>query len=98
MQAIKCPHCNTQFELTETLQKQVIEQATQLEREKFQKELEKMRLEEKEKTEKKIREELDLRLKDFENEKKSDRERIEKLMQNLLKANEDVRNLKQKDE
>jgi hypothetical protein len=94
MQTVLCPHCKKEIEISEALTSQMLDE----ERIKFQKELEQARLEEKVKTEKRFIEKQELIMKDLENERKGDRERIEKLMQDILKANEEMRTLKRKDE
>ncbi|MGH7246325.1 MAG: DUF2130 domain-containing protein [Candidatus Levyibacteriota bacterium] len=94
MQSITCPHCKKVIEITQALTEEVMSDIS----EKHKEELQKVRLEEKVLVEKKIREELDMKLKEVEQEKKSDKQRIEKLMQDILKANDDMRILRQKDE
>lgn len=96
MQTIVCPNCNA--DVTQALYDQVVKQVSQEEKEKNQKEIEKVRTEEKIKAEKKVKEELELKLKELEEEKNSDKKRIEKLMQDVLKTNEEMRELKRKDE
>lgn len=98
MQALLCPHCKKEVEITQALHDQVFAQVSQQEHERYLKEVEKVRIEEKEKTERRMKEEIAIKLKDLENEKKSANDRIEKLVQQILQTNEENRTLKQKDE
>lgn len=98
MQTIVCPHCKKSLEITQALHDETVEKILDAEKEKFIKELEKVKTEEKERVEKKIRQEMDIQFKDLENEKNDSQKRIEKLMQEVLKANGEMRALKQKDE
>lgn len=93
MQQLTCPHCNKVIEISEALQKEV---SSQMEK-KFQEDLLSATRLVKEKTEKEIAEKMEIQVKDLENEKKQKEERIEKLVSDLLKANELTRDLKQKD-
>ncbi len=96
MQTIVCPNCNA--DVTQALYDQVVKQVSLEEKEKTQKEIEKVRSEERSKAEKRVKEELELKLKEMEEEKDSDKKRIEKLMQDILKANEEMREMKRKEE
>lgn len=98
MQAIVCPHCKKEIEISQALHDQVLEQVSKAQEEKFKEELEKIKLEEKEKTAKKIREEFELQLKNLKEEATEEKERREKLLHDLLKANEEMRELKRKEE
>lgn len=94
MQTIICPNCKTSIEITKALSDQVTEEVRKKEALEFEKKLQEVRIEEK----KKFLEENELKTKDARNKEKEMQERIEKLMQNLLAANEEKRNLKKKDE
>jgi len=84
MQTILCPHCKKEIEINKALHDQVLDQAIEEEREKFEKEIEKAKLEEKEKAEKRIKNELQLTLKDMENQTTEEKEKNERLQQQLL--------------
>jgi len=98
MQTILCPHCKKEIEISQALHDQVLDQVSRDQEEKFKVELEKIRLEEKEKTSKKIREEFELQLKTMTEDAKEEKERREKLFQDLLKANEEKKALERKEE
>src|SRR5258708_6552781 len=94
MQTILCIYCKKPFEISQAIADQMSEE------EKIHREeaIAAARLEEKTKLEKKLKEELSLKEKDFQNQIKEDSERIGRLMQDILKANEEMRTLKKRDE
>lgn len=94
MHSIICPHCKKTIEISEAIQHEANEKLQK----DFELRLEKAREEEKERMEKKLSQEIEVKLRDLENEKKEKEERIEKLMLDLLKSNEAMRQLKTKDE
>lgn len=96
MQAIRCPHCKKEIEISEALHAQVLAQVEKAQEEKFKEELEKIRLEEKEKTEKKIKEQLDLQLKESKEEAVEAKERNKKLQEQLLELTKTLREEKEK--
>ncbi|MDE2025215.1 MAG: DUF2130 domain-containing protein [Patescibacteria group bacterium] len=98
MQTFRCPHCKKEIEISEALHDQVFAQVKEQEEEKFKEELEKTRLEEKEKTAKKIHEELDLQMKNMKQETDEARERNKKLQEQLLELNKSLREQKEKSE
>lgn len=94
MQTILCPYCKQSIEISQAIADQISEEEVKHREEAIAA----ARVEEKKNAEKKLREEISLKEKDFQNQLKEDRERIERLMQDLLKANEEMRTLRKKDE
>src|SRR5258708_7303973 len=94
MQTILCTYCKKPIEISQAIADQVSE-----EEKKHQEEaIAHAREEERIKVEKKIKEEISLKEKDYQNQIKESTDRIQQLMQDVLKANEEMRNLRKKDE
>lgn len=98
MQTIVCPHCKKSFEISEALDNEYRETLVAELEKKHQEELLTKTKELEEKTAKKIREELELKLKDQANETEEAKERSRKLQEELLETAKQIRELKQKDE
>ncbi|HSW97460.1 MAG TPA: DUF2130 domain-containing protein [Candidatus Saccharimonadales bacterium] len=94
MQTILCTNCKQPIEISQAIADQVSEEEKKQQAEAIAK----AREEERKNAEKKLREEISLREKDYQNEIKENNERIERLMQDVLKANEAMRELRKKDE
>lgn len=98
MQTITCPHCHKPFEPTEALIAEYKEKFAEELEARHKEALEKQLLKLEEETTKKIKNELEVKLRDLEKEKNAEKERREKFMEDLLKARDEVRLLKIKDE
>ncbi len=95
---IKCTHCGKEIEISQALRHQIEEQVLSVERSKHKEELEVIRKEAEEKARQKILDEVDLKLKDAENEKKELREQNKMMQEQLLELNKLIRELRNKDE
>lgn len=98
MQTIICPHCNKSFEISEALDSEYKAKLIADLEKKHQEELATKTKELEERTTKKVREELELKLKDQANETDEAKERSRKLQEELLETSKQIRELKQKDE
>lgn len=94
MNKIPCPHCGKQVEISEAIKHQV--EATVLAEEKIRhkEELEKLKQDIQEKTAKKLKEELDFKLKDSSNELEEAKIRNKELQEQLLDLNKTMREIK----
>lgn len=98
MNIVKCPHCDRKFEISEAFKHQI---STEIKEElniKHKEELDKLRLEIEKKAGEKVKEELELKMKNFQNEAAEEKERNKKLAGQLLEMNKSIRDLKTKDE
>lgn len=94
MQTILCTNCKQPIEISQAIADQISE-----EEKKHQEEAIAMAREaERKATEKKLYEEAALKEQDYKNQLKENTERIERLMQDVLKANEEMRSLRKKDD
>lgn len=98
MQTISCPHCKKSFEISEALDSEYRETLIADLEKKHQQELLTKTKELEERTTKKVREELELKLKDQANAAEEAKERGRKLQEELLETAKQIRELKQKDE
>lgn len=98
MQTIICPHCKKNIEINKALQEQVFSQELEKERERIKEEFQKISEKEKEHVAQKIKEEMVLQLRNTEKENQEYKQRIEKLMGDILKTNEEMRTLQRKEE
>jgi hypothetical protein len=98
MNLITCPHCKKQVELSEAFTHQFRDQVMQEVDGKHKIELEKIRLESEERATKRAKEELELKLKNSENEIEETARRNKQLQEQLTGLMKDFRDLKQKDE
>lgn len=94
MQTILCIYCKKSFEISEALADQMSEE----EKKHREEEIAKARLDEQGKVRRKIDEEMKLKEQNFQLQLKEDKEQRDRLMQDLLKANEEMRSLRKKDE
>ncbi len=94
MQTILCIYCKKTFEISQAIADQISEEEKKLR----EAAIEKARLEEKQNSEKRMKEEMAIKEKNYEMQLVEDKERFEKLMQDFLKANEEARQLRRKDE
>ncbi len=95
---IKCIHCDREFEMSEALTHQLKEELSSTLEVEFKKKIEQAQKEAEEKATKRIAEEIELKLKDKENEAKEAKERSRKLQEDLLEQTRAIRELKEKDE
>lgn len=95
---IKCKKCGAEIEVTQAFQHQIEEQIRSRLGEDHAKEMESLKKETEEKVKKKVAEELQLQIKDAENEKKELRIKNQELGNQLLDLNKLIRELKTKDE
>lgn len=97
MNNIICPHCGQSVEINLAIKQQIEEAIRKDEAKKNSEKLQKLKEELETKAQEKAKKEIEIRIKDAENETKEKDSKIEKLIQDLLKANEDTRLLRQKD-
>lgn len=98
MDTVVCPHCGKDVKISQAFKHQIQEQVLAQEESKHKEEIERIKAETKQETEKRIKEEIELKIKDSQGEIAEQKARIEKLLQELLKSNEEKRLLKQKEE
>lgn len=94
MKTIICTYCKKEVEISQALLEQISEDEKKLREEA----IEKARLEEKQMAERRLREELELKEKNYFSQQREDKERIGKLIEQLEKAADETRELRQKDE
>ncbi|HRN96298.1 MAG TPA: DUF2130 domain-containing protein [Candidatus Levybacteria bacterium] len=95
---IKCIHCDREFEMSEALTHQLKEELSSSLEADFKQKIEAAQKEAEEKATKRIAEEVELKLKDKENEANQAKEQNKKLQQDLLEAMRKERELKERDE
>lgn len=98
MDLIVCPHCHKEFAVTEGLKKHIEEQVLAKESRRHKEELSKKILEAEEKIEKRLREDMEHKLKEAEEETVDAKRRTDKLLEQLLKEQDEKRALKEKDQ
>jgi len=98
MNKVKCPHCGKQVEISEAIKHQVEEVVRSEEKEKSKLEIEKLKTEIEAKTEKRLKEDLEFKMKDSQNELEEARKRNKELQENLLDMNKSLRELKESSE
>ncbi len=94
MQTIICIYCKKPIEISQAIADQISDE----EKKHHEEAIAAARLEERKQAEKKLREEIFLKEKNYQNEIRENNERIEKLMQDLLRANGEMRSMRKKDE
>lgn len=97
MQTIVCPHCKKSFEISEALDNEYKEQLVEEFEKKHKEDLEKQRVELEEKAAKRIKDELELKLKEQELEKQEAEKRTKELQDQLLSYIKTNNELKEKD-
>lgn len=95
---IKCPHCNKDVEISQAFRHQIEEQILSLEKEKHKIELEEAKKLALLDAQKKVKEEIDLKLKNATNETEELREEKKKLMEQLLDMNKTIREMRDSQE
>lgn len=95
---VQCPHCHKDIEINEALTHQIEEHVVSQLKSQHEQELHAAIRSAEEKVGKKIAADMDLQLKDRENETKELRERNAELQKQLLGINKSLRDLKTKDE
>ncbi len=95
---IKCQNCGAEIEITQALKHQIEEQVLASERLIHKQELEKLKKDTEERIRQKVAEEMEMRIKDAENEKKELRTQNKIQQEQLLELNRLMRELKNKDE
>ncbi len=98
MNTVLCPQCKAPVEISEALKHQIQDQVLAEVQNKHKKELENLKKDAEEKATKRIREELEFKLKDSENEIQETRKRNKEQHEQLLALTQTIRDLKQKDE
>lgn len=98
MDIIVCPHCSKKIEISQAFKHQIEETVRKEERSRQQEVLEKVKLDVKAETEKRIKEELEFRLKDSSNEIAEAKEKNRQLHDQLLEMTKLIRELKNKQE
>jgi hypothetical protein len=98
MNKIKCPHCGKQVEISEAIKHQVEEAVRTEEKEKSKLEIEKLKIDIETKTEKRLKEDLEFKMKDSQNELEEARKRNKELQENLLEMNKTLREMKETSE
>ena len=97
MQAIVCPHCKKSFEISEALDTEYKEKLVEELEKKHQEALEKQKVELEERTAKRIKDELELKLREKEMEKEESDKRTKELQEQLLTYIKTNNELKEKD-
>jgi len=98
MDHVLCPHCGKKVEISEAIKHQVESAILAAEKEKHREEIEKIKKEIEEKTTKKIKEDLDFKLKDSSNELEEKNKRNKELQEKLLELNKTLRETKESSE
>ena len=98
MNNIKCPNCGKQVEISEAIKHQIQEDILAKAETKHKEELEKFKIEIEEKAQKRVKEELELKFKDSQNELEETKEQSRLLREQLLEITKQLRFLKQKDD
>ncbi len=97
MNTVVCPHCQKEFELNEALKHQIQEDVLKEERGKYKEELVKVKEKAEQDAEKRVKEELEFKLKDSKNELEETRKKSGQLQEQLLEMTKLIRELKDKD-
>lgn len=97
MNTITCPKCGKPVEISEAFSHQFRDQILQEVNQKHKIELEKVLLEAQEKAKLQAKEELDFKLKNYQNEADEAKERNKLLQEQLLELSKNIRDLKEKD-
>lgn len=95
MNNVVCPHCGKKVEISEAIKHQVEAAVLAAEKEKHKEEIEKIKKETEEKTTKKLKEDLDFKLKDSTNELEEAKKRNKELQEHLLELNKTLREIKE---
>jgi hypothetical protein len=98
MDIVVCPHCGRRIEISQALKHQIEEGVLKEERDRHQEQLEKVKTDIKIETEKRIKEELEFKLKDSRNEIEEARDKNKQLHEQLLGMTKLIRELKDKQE
>lgn len=97
MNTVVCPHCGKKVEISQAFKHQISSEIKEELNYKHKEELEKLRQEIEKKAGEKIKEELELKLKNYQNETEEEKQRSKKLASELLELNKSIRDLKTKD-
>ena len=98
MNSIVCPHCGKEVEISEAIKHQIQESILAKAEIKHKEELEKLKIDIEEKAEKRIKEELELKFRDSQNELAEAKEQGRVLREQLLEITKELRLVRQKDE
>ncbi len=98
MQTVICPHCKKTIELTDALSQEYKESLVAELEVTHKEDLKKQRVELEEKTEKRVRQELNLKLREKEEENEEAIIKAKKLQDNILEQMRLIRDLKEKDQ
>ena len=98
MDHVLCPHCGKKVEISEATKHQVETVILTAEKEKHKEEIERIKIEIEEKTTKRIKEDLDFKLKDSSNELEEKNKRNKELQEKLLELNKSLREAKESSE
>ena len=97
MNDVVCPNCGKKVEISEAIKHQIQESILAKAEVKHKEDLEKLKLEVEAKTERKIKEELELKFKDSQNELSEAKEQSRLLRDQLLEITKELRAVRQKD-
>lgn len=98
MNDIICPNCGKKVEISEAFKHQIEETILAAEKTKHKEELDTLKKEIEEKTIKKLKEDLDYKLKDSANELEEAKKRNKELQEQLLELNKSIREMKDSNE
>ncbi|QQG40622.1 MAG: DUF2130 domain-containing protein [Candidatus Levyibacteriota bacterium] len=98
MNQIICPHCKKSFEITQAIAHEIEEKILQEERIKFNKELEKVKLESQEQAAKKLQEQFAMQLKQIKEDSQEKDQRIKELLEQVTNITRDLRQTKREKE
>lgn len=98
MNTINCPHCGQEVQISEALRHQLEEQVTKEVGEKHKEDLERIKKEAEEKATLRVKEELEIKLKDSQGEINEEKEKSKELRTQLTELMKQLRNLQEKDE
>lgn len=98
MNSVKCPHCGKNVEISLAIKHEIEATILQEEQLKHKEELNKLKEEVEEKTEKRIQEDLEFKMKDIQNERDQAKNRTRKLQEQLLETTKSIRGLKDENE
>lgn len=93
MDTFICPHCGKSVEISKALKHQIEEQVIRAEQSKHNQELEELKKTIEEKTEKRLKEDLEFKVKDYVNELEEEKKRNKELRDQLLELNKTIREL-----
>lgn len=97
MNTILCPHCGKQVEVSLAIKHQIEESIRKEEQSKYQKDLEQLKSTLTEKAKLQAKDELELKMKDSENELEESKKRNKELQEQLLELTKTMRDLREKD-